>query len=354
MSKPSGPLSAMLFARFQGKMSFPDVSLAGRTVLITGANGGLGLETARHFATLSPSRLVLAVRRVAAGETAADEISKSTGLARSKIEVWELDLASFAGVKAFGTRAKEELERLDIACLNAAVAGFRWDQTADGWERMLQVNAIPTGLLSVELLPLLLETADLLAPAGVPALKPHLAIVASDVHFWTKFSELKAYKSGKASSILSALNDKKLYNSTDRYNVSTLLNVFLVRELAALPTVRGKVVVTTPNPAFTQSSLLREAPWPVASLFPLLARPTAESAKVLVYGSLVDTTTSDPEGAFIHHCKVIDPAPLVLSEGGREVSRKVMEEVKAVRTEVDEEAVRAVSYGREQGEEKDE
>ncbi|GAA6030872.1 hypothetical protein JCM8097_008917 [Rhodosporidiobolus ruineniae] len=338
-------LGAVFFARLMGNLTFPDVSLEGRTIIVTGANQGLGLEAARHFATLSPSRLILAVRRVDAGQTAANDIAKTTGLARERVEVWQLDLASFASVKAFGDRAHKELERVDVACLNAAVAGFKWEQTVDGWERMLQVNDISTGLLAVELLPLLLKAADLPPPAGGDSiLKPHLTIVSSEVHYWAKFAELESYKSGKNPSILAVLNDQTVYGGFDRYNISKLLNVFLVREFNKLPQVRGKVVVNAVCPGFTQSSLRNEAPWPIAGLMNLLARPTANSAKNLVFASLVDTSSAeyDPEGAFVSHCKVQPPSDFVLSDEGKEVSKKVFEEMKEEWGKVDAEAVKEV------------
>ena len=67
--------------------------LTGRTVIITGANIGLGYETAIHLGRLEPERLILAVRDVAKGERAAAEIADKAGLAPGKVEVWQLDLA---------------------------------------------------------------------------------------------------------------------------------------------------------------------------------------------------------------------------------------------------------------------
>lgn len=70
--------------------------LTGRTVIVTGANTGLGLEAAIHLARLEPAQLILAVRTVAKGETAKRIISEKSGLAEDKMSVWELNLASFA------------------------------------------------------------------------------------------------------------------------------------------------------------------------------------------------------------------------------------------------------------------
>lgn len=66
-----------------------------------------------------------------AGKTAASEIV-SSGF-KGALEVWELDLASFASVIAFGERC-ETLERLDCFVANAGIAYSHWSETADGWE----------------------------------------------------------------------------------------------------------------------------------------------------------------------------------------------------------------------------
>ena len=117
--------------------------LTGRTVLVTGANTGLGYAAALKFLRMNPARLVLAVRDVSKGLEAvrrlADDLGTDAGDApkpalEEVVQVWECDLASFASVKQFAQRLDKELERLDIAVLNAAVATLAWATTPDGWE----------------------------------------------------------------------------------------------------------------------------------------------------------------------------------------------------------------------------
>ncbi len=64
---------------------------------------------------MKPARLILAVRRMDAGQTAADSIQASTGI---KPEVWNLDMASFESVKSFASKCDKELERLDVFVRN--------------------------------------------------------------------------------------------------------------------------------------------------------------------------------------------------------------------------------------------
>lgn len=70
--------------------------LSGKTVLVTGANVGLGFESVRNFLRLLPSMVVMGVRSVEKGEHAAATLRREFQDAR--IEVWELDMESFRSV----------------------------------------------------------------------------------------------------------------------------------------------------------------------------------------------------------------------------------------------------------------
>lgn len=107
-------------------------NLTGRVVIVTGANTGLGLEAARHFAVMKPEKLILAVRTLDKGEEAKQSILTSAPTA--DIEVWKLDMASFASVKSFAARAKKDLPRLDLLLLNAGIAPDNWKVSPDGYE----------------------------------------------------------------------------------------------------------------------------------------------------------------------------------------------------------------------------
>lgn len=90
----------------------------------------------------------------------------------------------------------------------------------------LQVNDISTGLLSVLLLPQLEETAKKQIPPASASYPPHLCLVASEVHFWAQFAN------GKSAHPVQELNDRSRFDGGQRYNVSKLLVIFIIRELA--------------------------------------------------------------------------------------------------------------------------
>lgn len=153
--------------------------LTGRVVIVTGANTGLGLETAIQLGKLDPSLIILACRNTDKGVRAREKVINSTGLTEGRVWMWELDLASLASVNGFAQRCERELSRLDVLVQNAGMNTFNWVTTEDGFESTFQVNVLATGLLGVLLLPLLAKTATLPIEDGMKPFKPHITILAS-------------------------------------------------------------------------------------------------------------------------------------------------------------------------------
>lgn len=78
---------------------------------------GIGLAAAHQLAALEPGMLILACRNIKTGDAALASVLQQSP--NANVAVWELDLASFASVKAFAQRANDELDRVDLAILNA-------------------------------------------------------------------------------------------------------------------------------------------------------------------------------------------------------------------------------------------
>src|SRR3954454_14568404 len=96
------------------------VDLMGQRVLITGASSGLGQETARALAAHGAS-VVLGVRDLAKGEEAAAPARAAAAATDATVELREVDLASFASVRAFTDGVSAEHDRLDAIVANAGV-----------------------------------------------------------------------------------------------------------------------------------------------------------------------------------------------------------------------------------------
>jgi NAD(P)-dependent dehydrogenase (short-subunit alcohol dehydrogenase family) len=105
--------------------------------VVTGANSGLGLVTARELARVG-ARVVLACRNVAKGEAARREIEAAAPGA--PVELEELDLASLESVRAFAERFRAAHDGLDLLINNAGVMAPPRRETADGFELQFGTN----------------------------------------------------------------------------------------------------------------------------------------------------------------------------------------------------------------------
>ncbi|KAJ7058028.1 hypothetical protein C8F01DRAFT_1149228 [Mycena amicta] len=269
--------------------------LTGRTYIVTGSNSGLGLASVIHLARMKPARIILAVRDPRKGEKAREKVVAETGY--TCIEVWELDMASFASVNAFVDKANNELERLDGAILNAGINVPYWEETVDGWEKTLQVNVLTTGLLGVLLLPLLNKTATL--PSALPdstQIAPHLTITGSSAQFVAVFHEKK-----EQFGILKALNTESRSGKMDRYLTSKLLLILYARSLAKLPVAKD-VVVNVVDPGLCMTNMGSDYDFPnwLMSIIKAIAWTSTKGALNIIYALLKPT----PPAAFVTSCQV--------------------------------------------------
>lgn len=158
---------------------YPTTDCTGRTIIVTGANTGLGKEAARHLVKLNAERVIITSRTASKGEAAAKDIVQTTGR-KGVVEVWDLDLENYDNVKAFAERVKT-LKRLDAIIENAGKNTMTYSEVA-GNESTITVNVVSTFLLALLVLPKLQETAR------VYNIVPTLTIVSSDVHYLTSVS----------------------------------------------------------------------------------------------------------------------------------------------------------------------
>ena len=125
----------------------PDQS--GRAAVVTGANSGLGLVTARELARAGAS-VVMACRNLDKGHTAVDEVRAAVPDAQVQLE--ELDLASLASVRGFADRFKATHDGLELLINNAGVMGTPRRRTADGFELQFGTNHLGHFALTTALL----------------------------------------------------------------------------------------------------------------------------------------------------------------------------------------------------------
>ena len=138
-----------------GKWTAADIpDQSGRTAVVTGANSGLGLVTARELAR-EGAEVILACRNTAKGEEAAAAILQE--VPGAGVDVRALDLAELASVHAF---AEAQTAPVDLLVNNAGVMALPRRPTKDGFEMQFGTNHLGHFALTGLLLPQLLKTAE--------------------------------------------------------------------------------------------------------------------------------------------------------------------------------------------------
>ncbi|XP_038582229.1 retinol dehydrogenase 12 isoform X2 [Micropterus salmoides] len=213
--------------------------LDGKTVIITGANTGIGKETARDLARRG-ARIVMACRDLERAEEARAEILEDTG--NENVIIRKLDLSDTKSIRAFAELINREEKQVNILINNAGIMMCPYSKTVDGFEMQLGVNHLGHFLLTYLLLDLIKRSA----PARI-------VVVASVAHTWTGLR-------------LDDINSERSYDTMKAYGQSKLANVLFARSLAkrlqgeTVARNRGERVLSAPGGGAVRPV---EAPAPV-------------------------------------------------------------------------------------------
>ncbi|OBA79587.1 oxidoreductase [Mycobacterium sp. 1164966.3] len=162
-------------------------SFAGRTVIITGANSGLGAVTARELARVG-AKIVMAVRNTEKGDAAARQI-------HGQVEVRQLDLQDLSSVRQFA----DEVDNADILINNAGIMAAPYAMTADGFESQIGTNHLGHFALTNLLLP---KLSDRVVTISSMAHWPG-RIRLDDLHWKSRrYSAWLAYSQSKLANLL--------------------------------------------------------------------------------------------------------------------------------------------------------
>jgi NAD(P)-dependent dehydrogenase (short-subunit alcohol dehydrogenase family) len=212
----------------------PDLS--GETVIVTGANSGLGFEGARAFADAGAT-VVMACRSVERGESAADEIRRDAP--PGALSVLELDLANLDSVAAFAETFTDEYDALRALCNNAGVMAVPRSETDDGFEMQLGVNHLGHFALTGHLLDTLRDTDG----------ESRVVTQSSGLH-----------ENGEID--FSDLQSERDYGKWDAYGQSKLANLLVAFELDRRLDAAGVDGVTSVgcHPGYADTNLQRRGP----------------------------------------------------------------------------------------------
>lgn len=174
------------------------VCLNGKTVLVTGANTGIGYETALEFAKRG-ARVILACRDLKKAAEAKDKIISLTE--NKNVVVKELNLASLKSVKKIALDIIENEERLDILVNNAGVGAINNKLTEDGLQIQMQINYFAPVLLTIYLVDLLRRTGNSRI-INVSSCLAYFANVTADTINKYGESPVKTYSNSKLGNII--------------------------------------------------------------------------------------------------------------------------------------------------------
>ncbi|XP_019391466.1 PREDICTED: WW domain-containing oxidoreductase isoform X4 [Crocodylus porosus] len=235
--------------------------MSGKVVIVTGANSGIGFETAKSFA-LHGAYVILACRNMSRASDAVQHILAEWH--KAKVEAMTLDLASLHSVQHFAEAFKSKNVPLHILICNAAVFALPWSLTEDDLESTFQVNYLG----NFYLVQLLQDVLCRSSPARV-------VMVSSESH---RFTDIKD-SSGKLDfSLLSP--SKKEYWAMLAYNRSKLCNILFSNELNRRLSPHGVTSNAVHPGTMMYSSLHRN--WWVYTLLFTLARPFTKSMSHLL------------------------------------------------------------------------
>ncbi|MFE3993944.1 SDR family NAD(P)-dependent oxidoreductase [Streptomyces goshikiensis] len=223
----------------------------GRVAVVTGANTGLGFETARALAERGAS-VVLAVRDIEKGERAAARMS-------GEVTVQALDLTSLDSVRAAARALRCRYDRLDLLINNAGVMYTPKRKTADGFEMQFGTNHLGHFALTGLLLDLMLPVPG----SRVVTVSSTGHRIRAAIHF-------------------DDLQWERSYSRAGAYGQSKLANLMFTYELQRRLASHGTTVAVAAHPGLSSTELVRNSPatvrLPLTWLAPLITQTPAMGA----------------------------------------------------------------------------
>uniref|UniRef100_A0AAY4BKD6 WW domain-containing oxidoreductase n=1 Tax=Denticeps clupeoides TaxID=299321 RepID=A0AAY4BKD6_9TELE len=270
--------------------------LSSKVVIITGANSGIGFETARSFA-LHGAHVILACRNKSRADKAVDLIRQEWHKAR--VEAMSLDLGSLRSIREFAEAFRAQKLPLHILVCNAAVSTQPWRLTEDGLESTFQI----CHLGHFHLVQLLQDVLRRSAPARV-------VVVSSESH---RFTDLLDSCGKVALAFLSP--PQKEYWSMLAYNRAKLCNILFSNELNRRLSPHG-VTSNAVHPGNMMYTNIHRSWWLMTLLF-TLARPFTKSMQQGAATTVYCAAAPELEGLggmYFNNCFRCLPSPEAQSE----------------------------------------
>ncbi|KAH7104970.1 putative short-chain dehydrogenase/reductase family protein [Auriculariales sp. MPI-PUGE-AT-0066] len=292
------------------------VRLEGKTAIVTGANSGIGFETARQLLEIGISTVVLAVRNLGKGELAKhDLLATTSATAVTDIRVMQLDVADVTSVIAFVKQVSASINALDILVLNAGLGMQSAYSTVPvtGHELIMQVNYHSNALLIFELLPLLEagETPSRITWVGSRMLHSH--------------TPLRKVKSTRP---LAWLDPTENYKAFPRYSESKLVAAMFMYEFAKrVDPTKVQINMLCPGMVITNIEN-NETPFLVRILVTMIkkiiGRTAGEGARIVMHAAV--HAGIGTHGEFLGDATIEPVDEFIASDFGQIIQRNVWTE----------------------------
>ncbi|CAI7651669.1 unnamed protein product [Penicillium pancosmium] len=323
ISTPPDGDAAMIWWSGRHPPANPTESFAGKTVLITGANAGLGFEASLKFAALGASRLIFGVRSLRRGEEARAKLCRRTGYDKNNVQLYELDMSTFDSVKRFAAAISKE-ERIDIAILNAGVASPSFRLGSEGHEMTVQIMVLSTALLAVLIIPQLRKWAKI---SKTPA---HLEIVASIA---CRSAKIDCFSQSN-DAILDQVNQAKFFGVQRQYQIAKLFQMYILEGLiqgtGSFELNQGDpgIIINAVCPGPCKTTLGRDFPTilqlPMIMLQSVFFRTAEQGARSYVSGAILGP---EGHGKLWNSDTFLDMGESCTSVQGKAMQKKVWREI---------------------------
>jgi len=249
-------------------------SQQGKTILITGANSGLGLEATRVLSSKG-AHVIMTARDLKKGNEVISLIKKEN--ASAKLDIMQLDLSDFASIHQFSQEFHQRYKQLDVLINNAGVMfPVKRELTKQNFEVQFGTNHLGHFLLTGLLLDLLKSTPN-----------SRIAIQSSGQH--------KA-KMGKPDIHFDDLNFDKGYNKYMAYSQSKLANLLFAYELdRQLKSNKIDITVVTAHPGYTKTNLTRHTGFFVQAIITNILAQKVEMGTLPILRAATDTSVTGGE-----------------------------------------------------------
>ncbi|XP_072391383.1 retinol dehydrogenase 11-like [Diabrotica undecimpunctata] len=279
-----------------------EARLDGKTAVITGANTGIGRETAKDF-YIRGGKVILACRNIKKANEAIEEIKRECIGQQNLGELLAvcLDLSSLTSVRSCAAELLKTEKQIDILVNNAGLFGIPYGKSKENYELNFATNHLGHFLFTLLLMPIIIKSGS--ARIVTVSSRLHISVSSldfSDLHYERRtYGAIKAYSESKLANILFMNELAQQFKEKNINNV----NVYSLHP----GTVRSEAG------RYLDDSWFRGSYWIWSNVLGLFGKSTKQGAQTSIYCSL-DEKCANETGLYYAECKPVSPSQAARNE----------------------------------------